>query len=509
MSLYNLFIVLLKKLTSNVTHTHTLFCIHSESLPRGAIGHEGNVPNLPYASRTDLDDAIQAGDWAAVGATAALLATAASDTISISTRSYSSKKSSSDSDRIAKGFTSFEAARTAELDHLVDTGDWEGVVLAAAKFETSSDRGSHDGSSRSFSTDSRHGFHTSFTDTRSRSTAGSINTFATSSGYSFHASKSVNSEALSRAKKRDEIRSEVEALVRRVVPEEINNVDEMLLQFRGREEELLETLRTMQERSIAQRARVAIHKSVKREARNNAKRSNNDEQFASQGLPPRSKGPAPISYYPAVGGGVPRGAESSRGTFKRSKDGSVASSVGSNGSRSKSSSVGTGSVDRKKKSALDRAIEAGDWEAVGEAAAMMSDTDGSTVSGSLVDQLANRSSSGGSSIASSIDSSYGETAVRANQLDKLIEKGDWEQVVNVAGRFTKDGGKNDRKRNTNSSPTRADYKQETRRNKRTAGGTGVISPSSNPTKEEKEALAQANLWMAIAAQSKQDGKASK
>lgn len=102
----------------------------------------------------------------------------------------------------------------------------------------------------------------------------------------------------------------------------------------------------------------------------------------------------------------------------------------------------------------------------------------------------------------------GETAVRANQLDKLIEKGDWEQVVNVAGRFTKDGGKNDRKRNTNSSPTRADYKQETRRNKRTAGGTGVISPSSNPTKEEKEALAQANLWMAIAAQSKQDGKAT-
>ena len=53
-----------------------------------------------------------------------------------------------------------------------------------------------------------------------------------------------------------EIRSEVESLVRRVVTEEIDNVDEMMLQFKGREEELVETLRTMQERQVAQKARV-------------------------------------------------------------------------------------------------------------------------------------------------------------------------------------------------------------------------------------------------------------
>jgi len=53
-----------------------------------------------------------------------------------------------------------------------------------------------------------------------------------------------------------EIRSEVKSLVRRVVPEKIDNVDEMMLQFTGREEELVETLRTMQERPVAQKARV-------------------------------------------------------------------------------------------------------------------------------------------------------------------------------------------------------------------------------------------------------------
>ena len=53
----------------------------------------------------------------------------------------------------------------------------------------------------------------------------------------------------------NEYRAEVEALVRRVVPDEIDNVDDIMVQFSGREEELIETLRSMQEKSIAQRAR--------------------------------------------------------------------------------------------------------------------------------------------------------------------------------------------------------------------------------------------------------------
>ena len=87
-------------------------------------------------SRNDLDSAIEAGDWATVGAAAALLA-AASD--SPDTNSSSQVEVVSESSRSGRtdssALSSLDAARAAELNQLVDTGDWEGVVLAAAKFE--------------------------------------------------------------------------------------------------------------------------------------------------------------------------------------------------------------------------------------------------------------------------------------------------------------------------------------------------------------------------------------
>jgi hypothetical protein len=51
---------------------------------------------------------------------------------------------------------------------------------------------------------------------------------------------------------REEFRAEVIALLELVVPEEVDHVDEMLAQFAGREDELVETLMTMQERASAQ-----------------------------------------------------------------------------------------------------------------------------------------------------------------------------------------------------------------------------------------------------------------
>jgi hypothetical protein len=58
-----------------------------------------------------------------------------------------------------------------------------------------------------------------------------------------------------------QIRQEVEDLVRELVPEEVENLDAMFVQFAGREEELLSTLHTMRERRAKVRARAAIHKS--------------------------------------------------------------------------------------------------------------------------------------------------------------------------------------------------------------------------------------------------------
>jgi hypothetical protein len=70
-----------------------------------------------FVSRDQLDQLIEAGDWAAVGATAALLA-AASDSQS----AHSQPRSGS-----LRSLQSADAARAAELDQLVDAGDWEGA----------------------------------------------------------------------------------------------------------------------------------------------------------------------------------------------------------------------------------------------------------------------------------------------------------------------------------------------------------------------------------------------
>ena len=61
-----------------------------------------------------------------------------------------------------------------------------------------------------------------------------------------------------------QIRNEVEELVRELVPEEVENLDAMFVQFAGREEELLSTLHTMRERRAKVRARAAVHKSKAR-----------------------------------------------------------------------------------------------------------------------------------------------------------------------------------------------------------------------------------------------------
>ena len=76
---------------------------------------------------------IESGDWAAVGATAALLA-AASDSQSETSRSRTGH-SRGDSSRDIQSVT---AEQAAQLDRLVEVGDWEGVVNAAAKFEAQS-----------------------------------------------------------------------------------------------------------------------------------------------------------------------------------------------------------------------------------------------------------------------------------------------------------------------------------------------------------------------------------
>ena len=393
---------------SNFHTTHKLHFLYTRDTSTGSAAGEERV------SRDQLDDLIEAGDWAAVGATAALLA-AASDSQSQTSRSGAGSRQGSSS------AGSIDAARAAELDHLVEAGDWEGVVLAAARFEASDTAGGSRGSRSGQSIDSA-----SATDSATGGATGS--------------SPSVQSESLtasddpSKVKKRAEVREEVEALVRRVVPEEIDNVDEMMNQFKGREEELVETLRTMQERAVAQKARAAGQRAAKAEARRNVQR------------------------------GVVPGANAVK-TPTEGEEGQPSTPSGqvSSGSSASGSHKGV-------RTALEEAIDAGDWDAVGRAAAMMSDA--STGSTGDVDRFAGAGfsqSSAGTGGSGSRSSLGGLNAARAAELDAMIDRGDWTGVVAAANRFSQADKK----------PAR-----------------------SGRTKEEEEALAQAEKWAKIAQQKK-------
>jgi hypothetical protein len=164
----------------------------------------------------------------------------------------------------------------------------------------------------------------------------------------------------------------------------------MMLQFRGREEELVETLRTMQERAVAQKARQGAQKAAKQQA----KQSVTTQRAAdAASLPSPAKSSGSGSSGSSGGSGSRDSSKHVEGSFPASASRSLgigqvtthatAKSLGTGQVEgpAKSKSLGTGTVQatkrpserEQKQSALEMAIEAGDWEAVGEAAAMLSD----------------------------------------------------------------------------------------------------------------------------------------
>ena len=365
---------------------------------------ESDADIAPEIARSQLDGLIEAGDWAAVGATAALLA-AASDSASMDSKSHVTGRSERSRDTTRSGV---DSARAAELDQLIDAGDWEGVVLAAAKFESAESDADMDTDQLSLGADdSQAGFSSS------RETA-------PSSGILDTASQSA---------KREDTRKEVEELVMRVVPEEVDNIDEMMNQFKGREDELLETLRTMQERFIAQKAREVNQKSAKLEARRTV-------QEAAAGL----------------------------GSGRASTTSSALSSDASGRSADRSSIASVPSEERR--TALESAIEAGDWEAVGAAAAIMSDADTGSINSADISQL-NEALSSVENSQRSMRSEISESdTARAARIDALVDKSDWQGVVEATKKFTDED-----------KPVRS--------------------------KEEEEALAEAEAWMKIAEETKE------
>jgi len=410
----------------------------------GTTGTEGSV----QSTYSELDEAIQKGDWAAVGVTAALLASQAY--VDENTQGSSKQNSL----RARKQSTALNPERAAELDRLVENGDWEGVVAAAAKFDAQEalrgDAHSSQNSESASVVDSTGGSNTSSalsgsgggssigTAPSNMSGSQTIDTTTSPSTYTATGLTATSDTASTRSKARklNEIRDEVEALVTAVVPEEADNVDEMMTQFRGREEELVETLRSMQERQVAQKARKESQKQAKRQAKEYIQDKKKQEFEAVDNI-----------------------GDTADDIWMKELEEFDASQV------------------KVMKDQLKEAISNENWERVAEAATSLS---GYTFPKGQ-DQ---RSSRDNESTVSN----------RSVDINVLVDQGDWDGVVAAAGRYAESS--------TNASSTN-DY---TRENTEELPDDSTIEERrkrrEERLREEEEALAQAEIWDAIADQTK-------
>lgn len=394
----------------------------------------------------DLDRAIEAGDWKAVGATAAILASDSDrddESAAFSTQSESALSLGTEYTGDSVG----EAARAAEIDELVETGNWDGVVAVAARYaddasmtssarkpaargddEHQSDASASVESARSFVTGTTRGSNRSSEDSKSilsgdvsnslvsagspkassRSSPGDDMATHASSITSSYVSRSgisssmvSNTSSMSNEKQQMNMyRAEVEALVRRVVPDEIDNIDDIMVQFSGREEELIETLKAMQEKSIAQRARAAVQRTAKREkgvlGRSSPDESDSASQEASIAMqtmssePSSSKSSNYSSAYTSSGAGdsiTEDFAGMSRESSMYSGDSSYLSREEGDSGHSSYSGEGSGDSDAPtmedsyvttghtddgtNASSLSAAVDASDWRAMGTPAEML------------------------------------------------------------------------------------------------------------------------------------------
>ena len=107
---------------------------------------------------------------------------------------------------------------------------------------------------------------------------------------------------------------------------------------------------------------------------------------------------------------------------------------------------------------------------------------------------------------------------RAAELDRLIDQGDWSGVVSAASRFSSMDAMAKRKYEENNNDKQQPYWKITSSGASISSGESDTLHSSNTQQgsltskekalqEEHDALAQAEIWMAIAAQSKQGTEA--
>lgn len=187
----------------------------------------------------------------------------AGDDADFSRRSGSGSESSGSNSEFDKSsLVSGASGDVGKLKGLVDNGDWTGVMQTAAQLENNL----HD------SVSSNHSDDKSFAGSRSDSDTsfgvGGVDANGETNGSDFvsdpfddRTTQTDTSMTSEEHRRREKYRSQIEDLVRKAAPDEINNVSMMMSQFAGREAELINTLQTMYQRTTSQRRLKAVHKS--------------------------------------------------------------------------------------------------------------------------------------------------------------------------------------------------------------------------------------------------------
>mmetsp|Transcript_8603 Transcript_8603/g.18925 ORF Transcript_8603/g.18925 Transcript_8603/m.18925 type:complete len:489 (-) Transcript_8603:132-1598(-) len=199
----------------------------------GKISLSVKSPVTSPVTRIGMDAAIASGDWATIGTTAALLNTVEGNNNFGHPFISSSLVSSPSTPMETPSTQDVNPTFAAELDTLLSAGDWEGVVLAASKTDMSiysepaaEVTGTEEG------TENQSQFSTKGDSSTSISSLGRSHT----SGGKF-------------MKIRKDLRKKIEELIMDHIPEEIDHIDDMLVQFDGREDELIMSLESMQPRN--------------------------------------------------------------------------------------------------------------------------------------------------------------------------------------------------------------------------------------------------------------------
>lgn len=139
--------------------------------------------------------------------------------------------------------------------------------------------------------------------------------------------------------------------------------------------------------------------------------------------------------------------------------------------------------------------------------AMISDTDTSSVSFGILERFQGEGSSVSSSAGTTTDaSSHDLNAHRTSELDELIDSGNWHGVVAAASKYASGQA------SISSSGKPGDSESESSISKLRKIKPRLFGKKGKKKKEVKkddaqDDSAQADLWMAIAAQSKQEGTA--